>query len=188
MPTTGRRFGFSGSKTCRVSSPRPPRFPPRPWSSCISSDNDCEWHDGKLQSPDYSWRYYPYYGDQPITLGQLRALLDSENYNKAWDKIEGKKGVCKISIAPTVVYFAAAIGSIVAFTISRNEPDSDMRTYAYIGAGVMGGAALLSYPLGGYACMKAKSIAEDIDAKYAELAVRVLHQALVEEGFQEEAT
>jgi hypothetical protein len=138
------------------------------WSSCSASDNDCEIHDGELQSPYHYTRYYPYYGDVAITLGQLRALLDGDKYDAAWDKIEGKKGTCKISIAPTVVYFVAAAATVVAITLSRNEPDSSMRTYAYIAAGVTGGAALLSYPLGGYACMQAKGIAESIDAKYAE--------------------
>jgi hypothetical protein len=138
------------------------------WTSCGPSDRNCEWHDGKLMDPYRYLRYYPSYGGTPITLGQLRALLDGDKYDAAWDKIERKKGMCRVSIAPTVIYFAAAIGSVVAFTLSKSEPDSTMRTYAYIGAGVAGGAALLSYPLGGYACMQAKGIAEDIEAQYGD--------------------
>ncbi|MDX2088969.1 MAG: fasciclin domain-containing protein [Kofleriaceae bacterium] len=145
------------------------------WSDCGASDKNCEWHDGELQSPYHYKRYYPYYGDEAINLGQLSALLNGDKYTAAWDRIEGKKGTCKISIAPTVVYFAAAIGSVVAFTLSKDEPDSDMRTYAYIGAGVSGGAALLSYPLGGYACMQAKGIADKIEARYGESPYEVLN-------------
>jgi len=138
------------------------------WSSCTSSDDKCEVHDGEIKSSYQSTRYYPYYGDVPITLGQLRALLDGDSYTAAWDKIERKKGTCKISIPPTVIYFVGALATVVGITLSKNEPDSDMRTYSYIAGAVTGGAALLSYPLGGYACMQAKSVAEGIEVNVAD--------------------
>lgn len=134
------------------------------WYSCGGDLSKCEVRAGKLERPVRSVRYYPYYDGESITLGQFQALTDPM-YGTKWDQIESKKGMCNLSIAPTALYFAGAIASVVGFTMGANTDNEKL--FAYGGAGVMVFGAAISYPMGGYACRSAGKIAKDLEVRYA---------------------
>ncbi len=135
------------------------------WISCGDNITGCELRKGKWKKAIRWTEYTPSYGGDPVNQGQVHVLVDPL-YEKKWKAMESKKGTCSISLVPSALFAVGAIGAIVAGAAYNSIGDN--AKFVMIGAaGAMGLGAALSYPLGGYACMSARKIADDLDIEYS---------------------
>jgi hypothetical protein len=116
-------------------------------------------------------KYTATYGGKKLTEGELLALV-SPRYNADWDRIESKKGVCRLSLVPTVLSgIALAVGGGLSIYGGLKygkieEWDSKTRNATYVATGATVGFGLLSYVAGGFACITANGIGIAMGAKY----------------------
>lgn len=135
------------------------------WYSCGDDVSKCEMRKGKLARAVRWTEYTPSYGGENLTQGQVRVLVDP-NYEKKWKAMESKKGTCSISLVPSAVFAIGALAALGAAAAYNSV--GDPAKYVAIGAaGAMGLGAALSYPLGGFACMSARKIADDLNVEYS---------------------
>ncbi|MDQ3336547.1 MAG: fasciclin domain-containing protein [Myxococcota bacterium] len=127
---------------------------------CDNNLEGCVVRGGVLKRPyKYTVARFRYNG-KVLNQGELRALAKPESHDTKYKQIEELKGTCNLSLIPSMLY---AIGA-VAVTIGAAGGDKlgDTGTYIAVGgAATMLGGAALSYPIGGYACMKAKRRSEE---------------------------
>lgn len=116
-------------------------------------------------------QYTATYQGQKLKLGELRALVDP-SYNGDWDSIERKSKICKISIVPTVlagVSLVVAAGALFYGKGILGDADRETdTTKAIMYGGIIGtvGFGVLSYPLGGFACVSAYRKGADMATVY----------------------
>jgi uncharacterized surface protein with fasciclin (FAS1) repeats len=136
----------------------------RSYSRC--NDNDlkfgrCVVHNGKLQRESLTYTARVTYAGRELTRGEFYQLT-LHGYNDKIRAIKDKKGTCTISLVPSVIAIAGAVfASGVAILGDRITEDDDKKLAYYgIGGGTFVLGALVSYPLGGYACTRADTIAD----------------------------
>ena len=121
-----------------------------------------------------TYRYKKYtatYGGQKLTEGELLALV-SPRYKENWDRIESKRGTCKLSLVPTVLAGVAlvAAGGISIYGSSKHgkidEWPSDTKNALYATSAATVAFGLLSYPIGGFACVTAHRLGLKMGTKY----------------------
>ncbi len=115
--------------------------------------------------------YTATYGGKRLTEGELLALV-SPRYNADWDRIESRKGTCRLSVVPTAIAGAAlfAAGALSIYGGLKfgkiEEWPSDTRNATYVTGAAAVGFGLLSYPIGGFACVTANGIGNRMGTKY----------------------
>jgi len=114
---------------------------------------------GKNDSGDCRGRFYhqvhvvtgrPKYNGQEVSHYQFRMLVDEDARQKV-AHIRSLKGTCNISIAPTIL---AGVAAAVAIYIGSEKKENYTRDSG-IAVGIGAGFYALSYPMGGYACVRA---------------------------------
>jgi hypothetical protein len=119
-------------------------------------DKDCGKNDsgsckGKLTHRVHVVTGEPTYNGQKVSHYQFRMLVDADFRTKV-AHIRDLKSTCNISIAPTIL---AGVAAGVALYIG-NEKGEHYSRNAGIAVGIGAGFYALSYPLGGYACTRAR--------------------------------
>ena len=139
---------------------------------------------GKLKRKIHVVTGHPTYDGKRVSHYQFRMLVDPD-FRKKVAHIRDLKSTCNISIAPTILAGAAAA---VALYIG-NEKGENYSRNAGIAVGIGVGFYALSYPLGGYACTRARREwrAAGMDSNADESFVRVSddQDELYLEGLQE---
>jgi hypothetical protein len=92
----------------------------------------------------------PTYGGHKVSHYQFRMLVDPE-FRQKLAHIRELKSTCNISLAPTIL---AGVAAGVALYIGSQKEEHYSRN-AGIAVGIGAGFYALSYPLGGYACVRA---------------------------------
>lgn len=129
------------------------------WSSCGSADqraNRCELRNGTWQLPRTVYHAKATYNGTLLTQGELY-MLTRDGYLDTVSSVRSRKGTCKLSLVPSLVALAGgAFAAVAGIAGDKLFDTSDQAIrYALVGGGVFVGGALLSYPLGGYACRRA---------------------------------
>ena len=94
-----------------------------------------------------------YYNGKQASQFDIQSIVDPQ-FEAKIAAIEGKKMLCNLSIVPSAV---AIVGlGMLAYAAFKPEAFDDVQRFRLISLGVMGGGALASLPLGGFACWQAK--------------------------------
>ncbi|MEO7095567.1 MAG: hypothetical protein ABI175_20085 [Polyangiales bacterium] len=132
------------------------------WGSCSDSDykhDRCEIVHGKLKAPYTVYAAKAVYNGNTLTRAEFNELVYPD-YAKRIKTVTDAKAVCSISLVPSVAAVAVAVLAYVGPLMSGNRFTDDQKKVLYIGGGIgAAGLALLSYPLGGYACVRAANAA-----------------------------
>ena len=143
------------------------------YAKCYDSDyehNKCEFVHGKLKRPYTLYHASVRYAGRELTQAEFMELA-MPGYPDRIKGIEDRAATCKISLVPSVIAVAAAATAIVVPTLFNDKfSDDQQKMICYGGAATAAGFALLSYPLGGFACSKAQDLAGNLlkDAKETE--------------------
>lgn len=130
--------------------------------SCSDSDIEkgrCELHRGKLTRWYMQTHARVKYGGRDLTYAELRELADPE-YPQRIATMKSLKRACTTSLIPSALAVASIAIGVLAPQLEAGKLNDNQKNYFYIGGGV--GAAVfgaLSYPLGGYACVKSNHVA-----------------------------
>jgi len=131
---------------------------------CLSQDEiagRCVLVDGKWRLPAVLFEAKATYNGERLSQSEFY-MLTSEGFPAAIDKIRSHKGVCRLSLVPSVIALAgAAFATVVLAAGDKIETDTAIKLIA-IGGGTFAGGALLSIPLGGVACRRASNEAEQL--------------------------
>ena len=121
---------------------------------CTDNLEGCTIKDGDAK------REYSYatmrgsYAGEVLTNGELRALVDPEKHKQLYRKLAEYKSTCNLSLVPSGIFAAGALVETVGFAAQDKIPHFE---YVIIGGAIaMLAGAALSYPLGGYACMRGR--------------------------------
>lgn len=137
------------------------------WGSCSDSDykhDRCEIIHGKLKAPYTVFAAKAVYNGNTLTRAEFNELVYPD-YAQRVQKVKDAKGVCRLSLVPSVLAIGTAILAYVGPLMSGNRFTDDQKKVIYIGGGITaGGLALLSYPIGGFACVRASSAAGNLFA------------------------
>ena len=140
------------------------------WSRCWDDLPSCRFENGRWKRWSHWTEVTATYQGQTLTQAEVQLLVDP-NYRASWAKIEDKRSTCKISIVPTAIAFlgmAVAAGALFYGKGILGDADRETTTskaVVYAGSGVFIGAGLLSYPIGGHACISAVHLAHDLEWK-----------------------
>ncbi len=96
---------------------------------------------------------HPSYDGKKVSHYHFRYLVDPQ-FRKTIAKVRSLKSTCNISIAPTILSGLAVVAGLY---IGSEKGENYVRDSG-IAVGVAAGFYALSYPLGGYACMRANKI------------------------------
>lgn len=94
------------------------------------------------------------YDGRTLNQFELRKLVDPD-FDKKLARVRSNKGVCNISLVPSVI----SVVGLAALTIAGPLYDKLGDKALIVGlaaSGTAAGGALLSYPLGGFACRRAR--------------------------------
>ncbi len=127
---------------------------------------DARAKDGECELRGHEWVHY---SDQTESWAEysgrrLRRIefyqLADPTYAQRLQGIRDQKGTCSVSLIPTVLSAAAFIGGFALPLFASNRFSDNETTYIFVG-GLVGGTVLgaASYPLGGFACVRASNIA-----------------------------
>lgn len=135
------------------------------WSTCPDSDlaeGRCEQHDGKWRKAQHVLVGQMNYNGRALTRSEFYQLTIAD-YGARVQSVKDEKSTCRISLVPSALAVASAIVAIgvpLFFSTSFND---DQQRAIYIG-GAVGTVvfAALSYPIGGFACVRARSKVGDL--------------------------
>jgi len=137
------------------------------WGTCSDSDykyDRCEIIHGKLKAPYAIYTAKAVYNGNTLRRSDFNELV-YQDYAQRVKKVEDLKGTCRISLVPSVLAIATLALAYVGPLMSGNKFTDDQKKYIYIGGAAAGlGLGLLSYPLGGFACVKASRLAGNLFA------------------------
>jgi hypothetical protein len=124
------------------------------------------------------------YRGQTLTQFEVQRLVNPE-FEAKFKRIVDRKSVCNLSLIPSAIAVATIIGGALAQDqINAAFGDRKQVAYAVI-AGTALGSALLSYPLGGYACSAAhdewKALMNGVDPDDKDLDVSTSNQSYITE-------
>jgi hypothetical protein len=126
---------------------------------CRNNLEGCVVRNGVLKRPyKHTVARFSYNG-KVLDQGELRALVKPESHNAKYKEIEELKGTCNLSLIPSVIY-AIGTAAVMIAAIGSDQLGDNAKVVGIAGGATMLGGAALSYPIGGYACMKAKRRAE----------------------------
>ena len=129
---------------------------------CERRSEACVWHDGQLSRPHAYIRTKAIYAGKPISRGEISTLVEPARQQKAYAAMEKDKSTCSLSLVPSVVFAAGALADLAGGAV-MGASKSDVGPYLLIGgAAAMVVGAALSYPIGGYACTRAKDTAYSV--------------------------
>jgi hypothetical protein len=122
----------------------------------------CEIIHAKLKRPYTVYIAKAVYNGNTLTRAEFNQLVYAD-YPDRLKKVHDLKGVCKISMVPSVLAVGVIAVAYLGPLMTGNRFDDDQKKMIYIGGAITGaGLGILSYPLGGFACVKARSIAGDM--------------------------
>lgn len=132
------------------------------WSTCSDTKREgCEFKDGAWQRSRVRSEITTSYGGRRLTVGEVRALVAPDQYAAAYRAVEADRGPCRLSLIPSALSLVGALVLTGAVIATNFASESKVEQLA-IGGGVgMVGFGLVSYPLGGFACMRAGRTADD---------------------------
>lgn len=120
---------------------------------CTGSGRGCQMTAEGWKRPGTYQTIDARYGDRSLKAREVRELADPD-YDKKLAKIRSYKGTCNISIVPSAIAFISTVAlPFVAGAVDKLG-DAGLPVALGLVGGMVGGTAL-SYPLGGYACIKA---------------------------------
>lgn len=135
------------------------------WETCTDYElrhNQCEMHHAKAMHPYTLYAATMRYGGRELTQAEFFELAMAD-YPERIRGIQDAASTCRISAVPSAIAVIAAIAAIgvpLFFSTSFND---DQKKAIYIGgAATSVGAALLSFPIGGYACVRAAGLAGNL--------------------------
>ncbi len=132
------------------------------YGTCSDDDykyDRCEVVHAKLKRPYTIYTAKAVYNGNTLTRAEFNQLVYAD-YPDRLKKVNDLKGVCRISLVPSVLAVAVVAVSYLGPLMIGNKLDDDQKKMVYIGGAITGGAlGILSYPLGGFACVKAHSAA-----------------------------
>jgi hypothetical protein len=139
----------------------------RRYMECSDQDykyDRCEVIHAKLKRPYTVYIATAVYNGNTLTRAEFNQLVYAD-YPDRLKKVIDLKGVCKISMVPSVLAVGVIAVAYLGPLMTGNKFDDDQKKMIYIGGAITGaGLGILSYPLGGFACVKARSIAGDMFA------------------------
>jgi hypothetical protein len=118
-------------------------------------DGTCELHNGKLQHWEMVSHARIKYGGKNLTYAEFRELADPE-YQRRIEVMESEKTACTVSLVPSVLAVASVAVAVLVPLLEGGKLSDPEKNHYYVGGAA--GAVLfgaLSYPLGGYACVRA---------------------------------
>jgi hypothetical protein len=130
------------------------------WSDCRHPRYEgCEFRKGKWQQ---AYRYLE--GDvrldgKRLVVGEVRALGAPDDHEQKVREVEKDKGVCKVSLVPSVLAALAGVATTVVVVANERFEKDTLKTLLIAGYSSTVGLGVLSYPLGGYACTRARRTA-----------------------------
>lgn len=150
------------------------------WTHCSNKERDA----GKCEYVGTTWRrYYPVYflsasyAGRTLTKGEFYELTMPE-FPAMVRKVGAQKGTCNLSLIPTALAVASAIATIGLPTLaSTTFDDGQKETIFYVGAAATVGFAVLSYPVGGFACVKARSLSKEMLEESSKKSWRSAHKS-----------
>jgi len=136
--------------------------------TCNSSeikDERCELHKGKLMWRTLEYKVHATYQGNPLSQGEFYMLADP-TYDGRVEHIRSKNTMCNVSLVPSTISllgFAAAMAALVLDNNGEGPLGRDKSTVVMAaGFATFGAGALVSYPLGGYACWSAHGEADKL--------------------------
>jgi len=133
------------------------------FGSCSDRDikqGSCDFRDGKLTHWEMVTHARIKYGGKNLTYAEFRELADPE-YSGRMEAMKSEKTMCSVSLVPSVLAVASIAVGVLAPLLEAGKLTDTQKNYFYVGGGA--GAVLfggLSYPLGGYACVRANRAAK----------------------------
>lgn len=94
------------------------------------------------------------YNGRTLNQFELRKLVDPD-FDKKLDRVRSNKGTCNISLIPSVISVIGLAALTVAGPLYDKLGDKAL-VVGLAASGTAAGGALLSYPLGGFACRRAR--------------------------------
>jgi hypothetical protein len=148
----------------------------------------CELVDGKWMFPYNKYHVTVLYDGRTLTHAELLELAMPE-YPSRVNEIAGKRAACKVSSVPSWLAVGVGVATAAVSILGTDQLSNDQRTKIYWGgAGATVGLALLSYPLGGFACASARALAGNMlngadfkDWRFNELEEVAAMQKLVDD-------
>jgi uncharacterized surface protein with fasciclin (FAS1) repeats len=127
--------------------------------------DDCQLHKGELRMRSDEYMVVAKYQGNVLTVGEFYMLTDAK-YVEGVEHIRSKSGMCKLSLVPSTIAIIGAAVAIAAVALNNGGEGAlgtDAAQTLVVGGGLaFGGGAILSYPLGGYACWSAHGEADDL--------------------------
>ena len=132
------------------------------YGNCSDDDykhDRCEVIHGKLKEPYSVYFAKAVYHGNTLTRAEFNELVYVD-YPERVKKVSDLKGVCRISLVPSALAIGTAILAYLGPLMTGNRFNDDQKKVIYIGGGITAAAlGLLSYPIGGFACVRASNIA-----------------------------
>lgn len=120
---------------------------------CLASDRACHVSKKGITTTASYTTYRVTYDGKPLSPFELRQLVDPA-FDKKLAHVKRNKGLCNLSLVPSVI----AVAGLVVLSVAGPFYDKlgDAAVPVAVGAaGALLGGTVLSYPLGGFACKRA---------------------------------
>ncbi len=120
---------------------------------CDRHSQSCVWRKGELVRPRPYTTTTATYDGKSVTRGQISTLVEPDRQAAKYADMERHRSTCSLSLVPSAVFMVGSLAALGGAAASSRSGSSDIATYVWIGGAIaMVAGAVLSYPIGGFAC------------------------------------